>query len=68
MHPQIMSLSGPQQSRVNYRKGGNVLIAGGNVDDPAQMMEKRRARESSSNVQSSCRWISRFVGLLRVWA
>lgn len=63
-----MSLTGPQQSRMNYRKGGNVLIAGGNVDDAAQMTERQRAKESRLNVQSSCRWISRFVGLFCVWA
>ncbi len=62
-----MSLAGPEQPCMNYRRPGHVLIAGGNVDVVVQMIDKRRGKESRLNVQSSCRWISRFVGLFRVW-
>lgn len=63
---QIMSLTGPEQSRMNY--WSNMLIAGGNVDDVVQMMEKQSGKEPRLNVQLLCRWISRFVGLVCVWA
>lgn len=69
-----MSLTGPEQSSMNYKRVGKVLIAGNVsqdvcvcVDADGEMIGRQRGKESRLNVQLFlCRWISRFVVILCV--